>query len=484
MEEPSQESHHSIEHLLATDSSSDSPLSLDDLEAEETVGEAKLKRINWPRMDAEKTWKDLDSDLSSIIQTTMQGGVEKKVKTFTTMLARVGAVAPKKTTSTQITGNWRENEIRRCRNEMKDLERRYRQAPDEEIDGIKQLQQMLREKIRRLRAAERTRRAKKERSRKRSQFIRDPYKFTKDLLGGERSGTLKSGKREVEQHLSDVHSNECKGLTLGECDRIEPVSEPSIPLDEREPTWKEVQEVVKKARSGSAPGPNGIPYKVYKKYPKLLRILWQLLKKVWKKGAVPTSWRRAEGCFVPKEKDSSTVKQFRTISLLNVEGKIFFSVFGKRMAAYMTNNDYVDTSIQKGGIPGFSGCAEHTSVISQLREAKEQKGDLTCVWLVLANAYRSVPHELIKTAISHYHIPAHVVNITNSYFRDIKLQFTFQDITTKWQDLERGIVTGCTISPILFVMWMNLIIKAAERETRGPRMQSGIYIPIQQRVYG
>ena len=79
--------------------------------------------------------------------------------------------------------------------------------------------------------------------------------------------------------------------------------------------------------------------------------------------------------------------------------------------------------------------------------------------------------------MSHYHIPAHVANIINSYFRDIKLRFTFKDITTKWQDLERGIVTGCNISPILFVMGMNLIIKAAERETRGPRMQSGIYIP-------
>ena len=84
-----------------------------------------------------------------------------------------------------------------------------------------------------------------------------------------------------------------------------------------------------------------------------------------------------------------------------------------------THNDYIETSIQKGDIPGFSGCVVHTSVISQLiREAKEQKGDITCVLLDLANAYESVPHELIKTAMSHYHIPARVVNIINSYFRD------------------------------------------------------------------
>ena len=51
------------------------------------------------------------------------------------------------------------------------------------------------------------------------------------------------------------------------------------------------------------------------------------------------------------------------------------------------------------------------------------------------------------------------------------------NITTAYQSLEKGIVTGCTVSPILFIMGMNIIMKAAERETRGPKMNSGIYQP-------
>ena len=59
----------------------------------------------------------------------------------------------------------------------------------------------------------------------------------------------------------------------------------------------------------------------------------------------------------------------------------------------------------------------------------------------------------------------------------MKLRFTCGDFTTSWQNLEKGIVTGCTVSPILFIMGMNMIMNAAERETRGPRMKSGIYQP-------
>ncbi|XP_034721949.1 uncharacterized protein LOC117940937, partial [Etheostoma cragini] len=194
-----------------------------------------------------------------------------------------------------------------------------------------------------------------------------------------------------------------------------------------------------------------------------------------KKSELFDDWDKAEGCLVPKEENSSTIDQFRTISLLSVEGKIFFSVLAKRMTSYMTENGYINTVIQKGGIPGFSGCLEHTGVLSQMiREAKSSKGNLTVVWLDLANAYGSIPHVLIHAALDHYHIPQHIKGMITSYFRGIQLRFKTAHFTTQWQSLEKGIVTGCTISPILFVMGMNLLITAAEKEARGPIMESGI----------
>lgn len=156
----------------------------------------------------------------------------------------------------------------------------------------------------------------------------------------------------------------------------------------------------KKARAASAPGPSGIPYRVYKKCPNLLLHLWMLFKRICKKGSVPSSWQKAEGCFVPKEEGSVRIGQFRTISSLSMECKIFFSVVEKRMSSYMIDNGYLKTSIQKGGISGFAGCLEHTGVLSQMiHEARIRKGDLTVVWLDLTNAFGTIPHDLIRTAL-------------------------------------------------------------------------------------
>jgi len=57
------------------------------------------------------------------------------------------------------------------------------------------------------------------------------------------------------------------------------------------------------------------------------------------------------------------------------------------MTAYMTRIDILTPLSRRVVFEGFSGCLEHTRVLSQLiQEAKEKKGSLTVVWLDFANA--------------------------------------------------------------------------------------------------
>lgn len=79
----------------------------------------------------------------------------------------------------------------------------------------------------------------------------------------------------------------------------------------------------------------------------------------WKKNVIPSEWQRTVTVLIPKEQNSSTLGRFRSIALLNVKGKIFFSIMARRMTSYVTSNEYTDTSCQKAGVPGFPGCVEH-----------------------------------------------------------------------------------------------------------------------------
>ncbi len=85
-------------------------------------------------------------------------------------------------------------------------------------------------------------------------------------------------------------------------------------------------------------------------------------------------------------------------------------------------NGYIDTSVQKGGVAGMPGCLEHTGVLTQLlREAKESKGDLTVLWLDLANAYGSMPHKLVEEALMRHHVLPSVCDLIADYFKNLWL---------------------------------------------------------------
>ena len=181
---------------------------------------------------------------------------------------------------------------------------------------------------------------------------------------------------------------------------------------------------------------------------------------------------------IPKEENASDLSQFRTISLLSVEGKIFFSIVANRLTSYLLANSFIDTTVQKGDMPGDPGCVEHIGVVTQLvREARESKGDLVVLWLDLKNAYGSILHQLVELTLQKYQVPEKLLQLIKGYYSNFQLRFTTNDFVTEWHKLKVGIITGCTISVILFATAMNLLCKSAEAECRGPVTVSGIRQP-------
>ena len=80
--------------------------------------------------------------------------------------------------------------------------------------------------------------------------------------------------------------------------------------------------------------------------PNVAKLLWGYLNELWKKiNVVSDAWREAEGVFIPKEDGAESVETFRTISLLNVEEKLFFSLKADRITDLLIKNRFINSSI-------------------------------------------------------------------------------------------------------------------------------------------
>ena len=136
---------------------------------------------------------------------------------------------------------------------------------------------------------------------------------------------------------------------------------------------------MQEARAKSDPGPNGVAYLLNKRCPNVLKRLHKILRG-WSNPKISEQRMSADEIYISKEQNSTEINQFRPISLLNVEGKIFFSVMASRLTKCLTENGCINTSAQKGGMPGVSGCLEHATMIwKTIQRAKSEKFNLDVI---------------------------------------------------------------------------------------------------------
>ena len=201
-------------------------------------------------------------------------------------------------------------------------------------------------------------------------------------------------------------------------------------------------EILSSHRNASAPGLNGIPYKVYKKCPKISKFIFKIFKTCFKRCKIPIQWRSAQEIYIPKVSSPSENKlsDFRPIALLNVEGKLFFSLVSKRLEAHLIhNNKFIDNSIQKGCMEKIPGCWEHLSMVwHALKEARAKKSNLAVIWLDIANAYGSIPHKLIVFALHRHGVSPQWIRLIERYYEGILNKSFSKSATSAWhRDINR-----------------------------------------------
>lgn len=464
-------------------SSLDANHSAGSLQSEKQADEqpGRPERIKFPQASLTTEWEELDKELSNELKQKVCGSIAQKIAVFGKTIyefcrAKYGIVSrPGKKSHKQ---SRRQRNIEDIRRQKKIARKQWKDADDSEKPGLKALWEDLKKRHSELCKAERICKKKREKAKCRQEFLRGPFQFARRLFEQPRSGVLGATKDELEEHLRNTYSDTGKNRTLEDLDGTTISSAPKVVFDLKPPRITEVRNVVRKARCKSAPGPNGVPYLVYKKCPEVLKRLHGLLVCAWRQRTVSEEWTKADGVYIPKEKDSKTIGQFRPISLLNVEGKIFFSVIAQRLTKYLLDNGYIDTTVQKGGVPGVPGCLEHSTMIWEaIQRAKRQKLDLHVIWLDLANAYGAVPHCLLWKALEMHHVPLVVVDILKQYFNAFKMRYSTPTYTTDWTQLEVGIAMGCTVSPVLFVLAMQVLLKAAEAETELVDLGQSVRMP-------
>ena len=329
--------------------------------------------------------------------------------------------------------------------------------------ALGQLLVQVRSKIRCMRCSEKSRKKRWRFKRAQAAFRGNPYNAGKALLDPKVKATLSVNQTTLDEHKQSSVFDHLYDVPLEDLEGLPPAPSSSKSFNSSTLKYEDFEHLLSTRRNASSPGLNAIPYKVYKKCPQISAFLFNIFKCCVKKCIVPVQWRYAKEIYIPKSKTpvNSNVKDFRPIALLNVEGKLLFSLISKRLEAHIiTNNKFINTSIQKGCMEKVPGCWEHMSMVwSALKEARSNKTDLSTIWLDIANAYGSIPHRLIFFALERYGVPHSWISLIKNYYVGIYSKSFSEFAPSNWHQHLRGIFAGCTLSIILFLAGINIILE-------------------------
>ena len=295
--------------------------------------------------------------------------------------------------------------------------------------------------------------------RERKCFVQDPHAYAKRLLSPPVTGKPTFSKEVADLYFKETyHDSDRSFAYVPMADFPRPPS-PTHAFEVDFASFGEFTDICRSRSNGSAPGLNGIPYLLYKCCTEVRRYLWKILARVWKDRMIPDTFQVGRIRLLPKSSDTSHPKLMRPISVLNAEGRLFWTVFQKRLSRFMLTNGYIDSRVQKGFMEGVAGCVEHTSMLWEvLTHAKRHQRTIAMSWLDLENAYGSVRHMLVQFALKWYHVPQKMSELLFRYYDGIFLRVHTDDWVSNFFLLAIGVPQGCTASSVVFDVTFQVVL--------------------------
>ena len=184
-------------------------------------------------------------------------------------------------------------------------------------------------------------------------FRQNPFTAIKEELQKEdpQPPSLDIPEEKIIEHFKNNYCDNEKKKTDFTHPSFLPKSDYKTMDDIQFPSFEQFGILLSKKKNKCAPGPNCIPYVVWKKVPTFMEALYKVLKRIFELKAYPDSWGLAFVTMLPKpNSDGKDISKTRPIAVGNCDGKIFNTVIQEAVA----NHTLSKFNFQKGFRKGVS----------------------------------------------------------------------------------------------------------------------------------
>ena len=168
----------------------------------------------------------------------------------------------------------------------------------------------------------------------------------------------------------------------------------------------------------------------------------------------PTSWKEAQLIPLPKNRNPSTMSDYRPISILPFLSKVLERLVNQQFSKYLTSNNLFNP-FQSGFRPGHSTTTALVNVSDDIRLGMENHQVTLMILIDFSNAFNTVDFDILLAIMYSLNISPKVIDWFHSYLHGRKQRIRIQESYSEWCPVLAGVPQGGVLSPLLFSLFIN-----------------------------
>uniref|UniRef100_A0A2D4KI84 Reverse transcriptase domain-containing protein n=1 Tax=Micrurus paraensis TaxID=1970185 RepID=A0A2D4KI84_9SAUR len=200
------------------------------------------------------------------------------------------------------------------------------------------------------------------------------------------------------------------------------------------------------------------------------------MNEVLTKKEIPKTWTEAYITLIPKEgTDQQQIKNFRPISLLNSDYKIFASILAERLKRYLNNFIHPD---QNGFLPKRQIRDNIRIILDTLEyyEAHPEK-QMALIFLDAQKAFDNVNWRCMLLQLIQMGFGKKFVQAIETIYCKQSAMVMINGELTESININKGTRQGCPLSPLLFVLTLEVLNRniRQDEEIKGMKIRKEEY---------
>jgi hypothetical protein len=190
----------------------------------------------------------------------------------------------------------------------------------------------------------------------------------------------------------------------------------------------------------------------------------------WEEKSIPKDWNINVIVPIFKKGNSNYCSNYRAICLSPVVSKIYTRILEMRL------QEIVEPELEEeqGAYRPLCQTQDHIYSIRTICEKFIDKGkDVYFAFLDVKAAFDLIPRQVIWEALAEIYVPEALTQAIKSTFTGVKGVVRINRHSSNPFDIERGVKQGDSMSPLLFIIVTDAILKICKRRT--PRMRVGFW---------